>query len=534
MKKKGLILCLLSLFLAMVFACTEDNSGTNAPEGLSTEIAQAKAFFDNTVGGVALPDRTRIFGGAATRSGQTAVTAVSEPQWASASVYRDGEVKIVQVPLQQNKPVTALVRQFDMQGGLVHNKKQVIAWLLIGESADGTTKTLTATVIAGKRYRMPADASHPIHATHDLRGTDFTGLVLYSTPEGRLVFGAEYVEGAVVNRLLPSAIETGHRHGHDEDSSHDHHAVPQVCAFADDLSQAPGPTLWAPEATAPETIASPVAVLSIELIDSSTATPTYVMSWEDPWGDDPSWVCTGCFNPTCNGACQYPCTLCWDENCIPKGSCLPIPIPSYRIAFDLNGASGIPPSTQYINTGKYITQPQTPVCGGHDFGGWYTSSNCAGSPVDFSSYAVSSNLTLYAKWIPRANVSTRFDYTITSYLPEELTDIHIEVYGRILNQNYQFVSSYPRDIPSGAVPADYLGNTISLPPGAVISNLTLRVTANGNPGYLTRIDVISGIHGYMGQNIGDIGGGGSIVVSLPELTVPARGRMGTEIFFSVD
>ena len=42
----------------------------------------------------------------------------------------------------------------------------------------------------------------------------------------------------------------------------------------------------------------------------------------------------------------------------------------------------------------------------YDFGGWYTSSECSGTPIDQISSSASSNLVFYADWIPKRYVVT--------------------------------------------------------------------------------------------------------------------------------
>jgi len=78
---------------------------------------------------------------------------------------------------------------------------------------------------------------------------------------------------------------------------------------------------------------------------------------------------------------------------------LPPPIPTYQVSFDLNGASGTPPSNQTIVWGGYATKPSpNPIWSGCTFVDWYDNINCTGSAVNFSTYKITGIKTFYAKW----------------------------------------------------------------------------------------------------------------------------------------
>ena len=71
-------------------------------------------------------------------------------------------------------------------------------------------------------------------------------------------------------------------------------------------------------------------------------------------------------------------------------------IPSLiTISFDSNG-HGSAPSSQTVYSGYKATKPADPSASGYTFAGWYTDSACT-STYDFNT-AVTSNITLYAKW----------------------------------------------------------------------------------------------------------------------------------------
>ena len=74
----------------------------------------------------------------------------------------------------------------------------------------------------------------------------------------------------------------------------------------------------------------------------------------------------------------------------------------HEVKFDLNGNGSSTPATQYVEDGKYATEPTAPVADGYNFGGWYTESSCS-NKFSFST-AIKKDYTLYAKWTEKAKV----------------------------------------------------------------------------------------------------------------------------------
>ena len=110
---------------------------------------------------------------------------------------------------------------------------------------------------------------------------------------------------------------------------------------------------------------------------------------------------------------------------------------------------------------------------GYTFGGWFPTSSCVGSPVNFSTYAINSNQTFYAKWVPIPGI----DYTFYNNSSFYLDFYTVDLSGKIGSNNYTtyFISDYqgewlpPNSDVSGS------GIDISEPAGTGISNLYLEV-----------------------------------------------------------
>ena len=142
----------------------------------------------------------------------------------------------------------------------------------------------------------------------------------------------------------------------------------------------------------------------------------------------------------------------------PKGT-------TYTVTFVTNGKCTAP-SAQTVTSGGKATKPANPSASGYTFGGWYKDSACTNA-YDFNT-AVTSNITLYAKWTattsttsttpaPTAEPTTSPKNTPPSmsdmdqiYFWDETNDIYV---GGIFNGYYYYTYVYLTN-GSGWVQAD--------------------------------------------------------------------------------
>jgi uncharacterized protein (TIGR02145 family)/uncharacterized repeat protein (TIGR02543 family) len=82
---------------------------------------------------------------------------------------------------------------------------------------------------------------------------------------------------------------------------------------------------------------------------------------------------------------------CITTNC---SAAIPVTV-QFTVTFDPKGGSAVAP--QYINAGAKATSPNAPTRTGFTFGGWYKEDACT-NVWTFATDAVTSNITLYAKW----------------------------------------------------------------------------------------------------------------------------------------
>jgi uncharacterized repeat protein (TIGR02543 family) len=78
--------------------------------------------------------------------------------------------------------------------------------------------------------------------------------------------------------------------------------------------------------------------------------------------------------------------------------------PCALLYFEMNGHGTLPEgyNPQIATIGQPFSPPQDPSAEGYDFDGWYADKDYTGSSYDFSTPSEKSDLTLYAKWAPKA------------------------------------------------------------------------------------------------------------------------------------
>jgi uncharacterized repeat protein (TIGR02543 family) len=157
----------------------------------------------------------------------------------------------------------------------------------------------------------------------------------------------------------------------------------------------------------------------------------------------------------------------------------------YGVTFNLNGASGTPPSAQVVSSGGYAATPSPPTRPGYTFGGWYLSPDGYGAPINLCAYPINTDRTFYVKWLS-SNVTSGIDFVINNNSSYELYNVGIELIGKLGTNNYftTFISGEPGGISPGSY-AGYPnnGDDLSVPGGTGISaiypNIYARITGGG-------------------------------------------------------
>lgn len=122
----------------------------------------------------------------------------------------------------------------------------------------------------------------------------------------------------------------------------------------------------------------------------------------------------------------------------PKGT-------SYTVTFITNGKCTAP-NSQTVTSGGKATKPANPSATGYTFGGWYKDSACT-NEYDFNS-AVTSNITLYAKWTAVSDTTTPTptdeptNTPVTITPPELPADVYWFAYDESNNKYAAYVNGY--------------------------------------------------------------------------------------------
>ena len=153
-----------------------------------------------------------------------------------------------------------------------------------------------------------------------------------------------------------------------------------------------------------------------------------------------------------------------------------VPI-EWTITFDTNGGSAI--EKQKVNMYDFISEPSTPIKNGYTFAGWYSDSALT-NPWNFTTSKVTSDITLYAKWVPIEWTIT-FDTNGGSAIEKQKVNM------------YDFISEPSTPIKNGYTFAGWysdsaLTNPWNFTTSKVTSDMTLYAKWDESNSHLTEID----------------------------------------------
>lgn len=101
-------------------------------------------------------------------------------------------------------------------------------------------------------------------------------------------------------------------------------------------------------------------------------------------------------------------------------------VTTYNVTFEKNnGESSL---KQTVASGNKISKPSNPVKKGYNFAGWYLKNN---TQYNFSN-AITSNVVLYAKWVPNLNVKNNFFFDTTPKVINSTSLLADDEYGKNL------------------------------------------------------------------------------------------------------
>ena len=221
MKKKFLLLSILFVGVGLIIAsCVKDernHKDDQAETGESTELAirSAREFFENTASDLTLPGEGIIGAdGAVTKSATDGPMLI--PQWDKAFRHDDYDSDVLEIPLQFESTLQASVMRMRSGQGANHKMEDVYSRLVFARNPQNDSMVYyVTTFIAEKRFS--GDRTKHISQIASLpKSGKYSGLIVYSTVDGKLLGGRKYLNGKAINRLRP------HDHGQEEASAHGH------------------------------------------------------------------------------------------------------------------------------------------------------------------------------------------------------------------------------------------------------------------------------------------------------------------------
>lgn len=202
MKKKLFIIGAVALtgLAAGIYSCERDDD-VSREISVNQIITRAQRFFENEVGSPSLPDtyykagedtETRAAGISSTLAGAI------EPDWSNARVFNSGQTIVTEVPAIFIRPVIYSVTIKERGKSDNHSKQVPHTRIRIVETRGEADSVycFVVTMLPDKSYK-----NDPWQLAADPEGSKFTGITLYSLPDGTPAWGWRYKNGKGTHTL---------------------------------------------------------------------------------------------------------------------------------------------------------------------------------------------------------------------------------------------------------------------------------------------------------------------------------------------
>jgi len=190
----------LSLFLFLIGSCVNDlDTELSGPVPASGKmgVTQAKSFFDSSGGKVAFPVMGLPSQGVQNKS----LTSVVSPQWDSYRQINADSYQAIQVPLDDGNHYAARTYSLDSLGRATMEKSSWQSYLVVARIGQkNRMRSFVVTLIPSRDYHERKSGWKSV-INFSPEGSDFTGMVLYSSLEGQFYSGTTFREGRVVGRI---------------------------------------------------------------------------------------------------------------------------------------------------------------------------------------------------------------------------------------------------------------------------------------------------------------------------------------------
>lgn len=187
--------------LAILAVCCQDDIGISSSTDEAFSLEDAKAFFETGVDELSVGIRPPHGHGKETKSQALELPRLIAPVWTKAERWteRDGNMVVVEIPLYVSNG-DRVIRRMWLEGKTKTESLRAYSKLLIRHfKQENVTVSNVVTFIADKRF---SGVDKDITELRYDKWKKFSGIVIYTLPDGRFINGYRLVNGGMTHRLF--------------------------------------------------------------------------------------------------------------------------------------------------------------------------------------------------------------------------------------------------------------------------------------------------------------------------------------------
>jgi hypothetical protein len=194
---KSRVLAFIAICI-MVYGCRKDIIGTTGPAPLNIadpKVASAKSWYENK-----FPQQGKNSGKAVNTVGDDFdLSKYFNPDWNGVENYTRYDDDVIEMPIDPLSQIS-----LKLGSGSQSNSRSSVLILKQGENYRAYVMTLV-----GDADYMGGDASKLANNSYNKRDADFSGMVYYTTPQGKFVSGYTYKNGVIKGELKNESQNIG-------------------------------------------------------------------------------------------------------------------------------------------------------------------------------------------------------------------------------------------------------------------------------------------------------------------------------------
>jgi len=179
--------CFAIAFFA--YSCKKDIKTDSQNAALSLPVAQAKSWYESAYPKKSLTGKSV----SSLDSNEADFSQLVSPDWNDPAIYSRFEADVVEMPMLGGSVLSA-----SLNGGAIPQKNSRSWFLLLNEL--GKYNAYIMTIIADDDY-LNGDLNKLDNNKYNKRDSDFSGMVIYTTPIGKLVNGWKYKNGVAISQM---------------------------------------------------------------------------------------------------------------------------------------------------------------------------------------------------------------------------------------------------------------------------------------------------------------------------------------------